>query len=275
MSTDNSLPIRGNLSYIYTASFLIAILLGIDSVLGLLFRDLFYPTDELVQASVPNDVVNLFIGLPILLGSMWLTWRGKLIGLLLWVGALFFGLFNSIALAFTLPFSWLFLLQLTLAVLGVYTLIALMASIDAEMIQKQLNGAVHEKIGGGVVAGIGILFLLRVIIVMVNALINGEVMAETELAPSISDFFIGPAFAIVGIALWKRKALGYAAGLGLLFQASMLFIGVIIFLLLQPMLTTASFAFVDVVVLFAMGLVCFVPFGLFVRGVISRSSSET
>jgi len=42
----------------------------------------------------------------------------------------------------------------------------------------------------------------------------------------------------------------------------------IVFLLIQPVLTDAPFAIVDVVVILVMGLVCFVPFGLFVRGVV-------
>ena len=41
--------------------------------------------------------------------------------------------------------------------------------------------------------------------------------------------------------LWRRTELGYVAGLGLLFQASMLFIGLIAFLLLRPLLSTVPF----------------------------------
>jgi len=36
------------------------------------------------------------------------------------------------------------------------------------------------------------------------------------------------------------------------------------------LLTTAPFALADVVVVSVMGLICFVPFGLFVRGVVSK-----
>jgi hypothetical protein len=62
--------------------------------------------------------------------------------------------------------------------------------------------------------------------------------------------------------------LGYVTGLGLLFQASLLFIGLIVFLLVQPILTTGAFSLVDIVVVFVMmGLICFVPFALYVRGV--------
>ena len=59
-------------------------------------------------------------------------------------------------------------------------------------------------------------------------------------------------------------------GLGPLFQASMLFFALIVFLFLQPLLTTAPFALADTVVIFIMGLVCFIPFAFFVRGVASK-----
>ena len=275
MSSDRTLPIKSKLSYIYPLSLFIALLTTLVSIAGLLYRDIFYPTDVLVQSFVPNDVVNLFIGLPILLGSIWASKRGKLLGLLFWTGALFFGFYNSIAYVFALPFSWGFLLHLILVVMDVYTLIALVAKIDGKEIQQQFLGAVHEKLSGGIIAGFGILFLLRVIFVLASALLVGDTMPKTELAPNIADSFIGPALVVVGIALWKRKIIGYVAGLGLLFQTSMLFIGLIVFMLLQPILTSAPFAFTDVIVVFVMGLVCFVPFALFIRGVNSRSNSVT
>ena len=49
----------------------------------------------------------------------------------------------------------------------------------------------------------------------------------------------------------------------------------IIFLLLQPFLTTAPFVLADVVVIFIMGLICFVPFARFVRGAVSKRSSSS
>ena len=93
-------------------------------------------------------------------------------------------------------------------------------------------------------------------------------MPAPELAANISDFFTSPMLIIGGILLWRRKAFGYLAGLGLLFQASMLFIALVLFLIVQPILTNAPFALMDVVVVLVMGLVCFVPFGLYLRGVV-------
>ena len=269
-----NLPIKGKLTLIFAFSFLIAILMTVASVAGLRYRGLIYPTDELIRGFVPNDVVNLLIGLPILLGSMWLAWRGKLIGLLCWMGALFFVSYNYIAYVFAMPLNWAFLLHLVLVVLSVYTLIGLIANIDGNLVQQKLSGAVPEKFAGGVLAGLGLLFLLRVIGVLVNALSNGTFLAKPELAVNITDFLTIPAWVIGGILLWRRKALGYVTGLGLLFQGSMLFIALIVFLLLQPILTGAPFAIIDVIVTFVMGLICFIPFTLFVRGVVSTGEHK-
>jgi hypothetical protein len=71
------------------------------SAIGLLYRAVRHPTDDLLQSFVPTDVFNLLTGLPILLGSMGLVRRGKLIGLLLWQGALRTGQLYRLCLCYT------------------------------------------------------------------------------------------------------------------------------------------------------------------------------
>ncbi len=271
---NDSLPIRRNLALIYAISLIIAIFMAAASIAGLLYQTIVYPTDELLQSFLPNDVANLLIGLPMLLGSMLLARRGKLIGLLFWPGALFFVLYNYIIYVFAMPLNAAFLLHLALVMLSVYSLIGLFASIDGKAVQQRLTNAVPERLAGGVLAGLGLLFFLLVIGTIINALIRQTPIAETELALHTADFLISPAWVVCGVLLWRRKAFGYVAGLGLLFQASMLFIGLIIVLLLQPLLTAAPFVLIDVVVIFTMGLICFIPLALFVRGVVSNRNSS-
>lgn len=59
------------------------------------------------------------------------------------------------------------------------------------------------------------------------------------------------------------------AGLGLLFRASMLFTGLIGFLLLQPLLTAAPFRLADTALIAILSLVAVVPFALFLRAAVS------
>lgn len=270
-----NLPIKDDLLWIYSCSLLVAILMAAVSIVGLQYRPLIYPTDELIRTFVPNDAVNLFVGLPLLLGSIWLAWRGRLIGLLCWPGALLFVLYNSIAYVFAVPLSWAFPLHLVLMMLCTYTLIALVASIDGTLVQQRLTGKVPEKLAGGVLVGLGSLTLMRVIGVMVSALTRGAPLAETELAVSIADVLITPAWVIGGVLLWRHEAFGYVAGSGLFLQGSMLFIALIAYLLLQPLLTAVPLALADLIVIFVMGLVCFIPFGMIVRSVTAKRHTGT
>lgn len=261
------LPVNNKLTLIYIVSFVIVVLIGVASISGLLNRDRFYPDEALVQTFLPNDIVYLAFGVPMFLLSMYLTWRAKRTGVLLWIGAMIFSLYNSIAYVYALPFHWGFLIHLLLVILASYALLYLLASVDGETLASQFRGKVYEKLCGGVLAGFGLLFLLRAMLVFINAIISGEILNPTEIAPNLSDVITAPAFMIVGISLWRKKALGYIGAFGLLFQASMLFVALLVFFLLQPQLTHAPFAPVDFIVVLAMGLICFIPFGLFIRGV--------
>ena len=269
---DTSLPLRYSLTLIYVSSFIIAFLTATATVAGLLYRTVIYPTDDLLQSFVPTDVTILIIGLPMLLGSMWLTRRGNLIGLLLWPGALLFVLYNYIVYVLAMPLNVAFLLHLALVTLSLYSLIGLVASIDGKAVQQRLIGAVSERLAGGVLAGLGLLFFLRAIGVLVTTLISQKRIAELELALHTTDSLIAPTWVVCGVLLWRRKESGYVTGLGMLFQASMLFIGLIILLLLQPFLTTVPLALIDIAVVFVMGLICFIPFALYVRGVASATN---
>jgi hypothetical protein len=265
---------RNDLTLMYALSIIIAVLMAAASAIGLLYRDVIYPADDLLQSFVPNDVVNLLVGLPILLGSMGLARRGKLIGLLMWPGALLYVLYSHIVYVLAMPLGVAFLLHLTLLMLSVYTLAGLVASIDGKAVQQRLAGRVSEKIAGGITAALGLFFAVRAVGVIVGALASQTQIAETERALLVSDFVIGPALVIGGVLLRGRRKLGYVTGLGLLFQTSMLFVGLIIVLLLGPFLTGGPSALADVAVVAVLGLICFVPFALFVRGVVSGRRSS-
>jgi len=254
----------------YIISFVIATLMTGISLAGLLYQRNSYPAEELRRSFVSNDVVNLFIGLPILLGSMWLTRRGQLIGLLFWPGALFYVIYNYIAYCIAMPFSFLFIPYLALVVLSVYAIIGLFSRMNLVVIQERLSRAVPERFGGGVLVGLGALFFLQGIGQVAGVLFGQAILSKPDLAVLIADLLITPAWIVGGVMLWKRQAFGYISGMGLLFQASMLFVGLLVFFILQPFLATVPFPLSDFVVIAGMGLVCFIPFALFVRAVLLR-----
>jgi hypothetical protein len=248
---------------------IVAALMSLLSLAGLNFQSVFYPTQELQRAFVSNDVVNLFIGLPILLISFSLARRGKMIGSLLLPGALLYVTYNYIAYSVAawpgVP-SVFYMALVGLSLFGVYQCVSKM---DQQGIQQKLRGAVPERFAGGVLMAFGLLFFFRGIGQAYSAFSNSSSLVTPEMSVVYADLLITPLWILGGLMLWRRQALGYAAGAGLLFQASMLFVGLLVFFILQPFLTGAEFPTADFAVIFAMGLIFFIPLGMFARGVLS------
>ena len=265
-----SLPITRDLMFAYAISFVIALVITVASVVGLLYQTVIYPTGELLLSFAPSDVFNLVVGLPILLGSMWLARRGKLIGLLCWPGALFYVLYIYVPYVIGVPFNVLFLPYLVLVALSAYTLIGLVASIDGEVVRQRLTGFVPARTSGGILVGLAILVIVRQTAVIVTALASQTPVDAVEISSWIADFTVAvPVLLVGGIQLWQRKALGYVAGAGLLLGYGVLALSVIPFFVLQARYTASPIDVAGIVVVLVMAALCFIPFSFFVRGAAS------
>lgn len=248
------------------SSLLIAVLTIVASFSGLLSPALTYPSEALRQFALANDVTNLLLGVPILLLSILLDRRGKYLGRLLWPGALMYTLYNYLAYVVALPVTWLYLAYLWIVALCVYAMVATFMQIDRDAAGRHLNGMVPNRLAGAVLMLLGSFVFLRVFGVIINAQIRATEVTSTDQALLIADVLLAPAWIIGGVLLWKKQPWGYAAGLALLFQGSMLFIGLIIVLALQPIFSSAATPWMDILVVATMGMICFVPFALFLRG---------
>jgi len=251
-------------STVFTLSTLVAVLLTVLALAGLLFPMAIYPTAALRQSFVANDVVNLVIGLPVLIGALWLMHRAQLAGVLGLPGALFYVTYNAIAYAAAMPLTWPFFAYLALAGLSVVAIILLLTSVDGIAVQARLRGRVAERFGAGVLIGFGALFFLRAV-----AELFAGAAEMAEFGVLVADALTTPCWVLGGLYLWRKQPPGYVCGAGLLLQASLLFVGLLAFFLVQPFVAGASFALEDFTVILVMGLIVFVPFGRFVRGLLS------
>jgi hypothetical protein len=262
----SGLPVKHTLNVFYLSSSLIVLLTAIAAAASLVFTDDIYPAEELRRSFLANDAVTLVIGLPILLGSMWLTRRGVMAGLLFWPGAILFGLYNYLVYLFGMPLNWAFPVYLLIVALSLYTTIGLLAAIDGQAVKGRLAGRVPERLGGGFLALLSFGFMALAIIEIVSAIGDESVMSRPDLGLRTADFIVGAAWVMGGVLQWRKQPLGYVAGPALLFQTSMLFIGVIAIVILQPLLIDAPFVLEDLVVLSIMSVFALVPFALYLRG---------
>ena len=258
--------INRDITLAYLISVIIALIMCVVSVTGILYGSDIYPVSQ-VSSNIGTDALNLVIGLPVLLASMWFARRGSLIGLLLWPGALFYILYVYTFYILGVPFNILFPPYVTLVTLSAYTIIGLIASIDGGEVRQRLEGKVPERITGGIFFFISLLFLVVDIVLIVNALTSHTSVSSTSYASWVTDFTIQlPALLVVGILLWRREALGYVAAPGLLFQGGVLNAGFAIVLVLQAIFTASPINAPFVAPVFGIGAISFILLALFMRG---------
>ncbi len=256
-----------------TLSLTIAALMALLSLAGILIPHVFYATDTLRRIFIPNDVVNLVVGLPGLVGAVALVRRRRWIGLLFWPGTLFYVTYTYIAYGVAASMPWLIVVYGGLSAVSAYAIFKLLGCMDTAAIQRRLAGHVPERLAGWVLVVMGGLFFLRAAWQVGSAITRLAPLQRTDLAVLVADLLITPFWIGGGILLLRRHPLGYSATTGLLFQASLLFVALLLFFVLQPFLTSEPFAATDFLVVFLMGMVCFVPLGLFVRGALRSKPS--
>jgi hypothetical protein len=258
-----------DLSLAYVASTVAAVVMTAASVGGLVSGSGIYAgTDpKLLPLFVGQDALNLVVGLPILLGSMWLARRGSLIGLLLWPGALFYLLYDYGYYALGAPFNWFFVAYLVLIALSTYAMIAVVVSIDGAAVRERLASAVPARSIGGFLAALAVLFTMLWTAISVSALVGGTSLDPVARTVTIMDLTVQlPALLLGGVLLWRRQSLGYVVAAGLLLQAAAYLIGLSALTVLQEVLIAVPIDPSAVAPGLVIGATALVSMATFVRG---------
>jgi hypothetical protein len=259
-----ALPIQRDLGLAYASSAVVSVAIAVVSVAGLVrgSEGLYAVESPLVQVSRGGDAANLLLGLPTLLGSMWLARRGSLVGLLLWPGALFYALYAYALYLVGAPFDALFFGYVALVTLSAWTLIGIVASIDAAEVRRRLAMAPARSVGGALV----VIAVLAYAGLTATAL--GSPTNEAAMRPQwVVDYALGtPALLLGGVLLWRRAALGYVAATGLLLVSGLNGLAFSASALLDGLLAGRSIEPAVVAVHLVIGVVSFALLAFFDRG---------
>lgn len=267
MISAENLPVKKSLFGDFRASQFIAILIVVSALVGLLFSERIYPTEDLYRSFAPNDVINLVIGLPVLLVALRLTRKGNLVGLLIWPGALLYMVYNYLIYLVGMPISLYSIVFLILVVGSSWVFVRVARNINGEDILAIMSGNVPEKFSGGLIMFFGIFFIGRVIGLVFEAVSAGNAIPMTEIGLHVADVLLSVFMVLGGVQLWRKQELGYVLGLGMLFQMSMLFLALIAVMALHPLFLGGVMPWGDILAVFLMGFVTFIPCVMFVLGI--------
>jgi hypothetical protein len=273
-------PIAPSLELAYVISLAVALLMAAVSTTGLLLGPggLYGEPSRavgitestsglLIPGFLSHDAFNLVVGVPLLLGVVWLARRGWLAGLLLWPGVLFYILYTYSTYLLGATFGPLFLPHVALVALSAYTVVVVVASIDGATVRDRLAPVVPARVIGGLLLTLGALTLAQDGSAAVATALTGTSLADppgrhiwtVDLTVEV------PALLIGGVLLWRRAALGYVVAAGLLLQFGLTPLALAAILGFQPLLTGAGADVGTIVGVLVFAFVCYVPLAYLLR----------
>ena len=173
----------------------------------------YYDTVSMAAQQQGNDIITLFVGLPILAISTWLAFRGSLHGRLLLTGTLGFFLYTYLSMSMLTSFNALFLVYVAIFALSLYAFILCMMSFDLATLPQHFS----ERLPRGWIAGLlfvigGFLSLAWLGKVVTPVLQNQTAVLEnttTFVIQAMDLALIVPLAILSGILLLRRSAWGY------------------------------------------------------------------
>jgi hypothetical protein len=173
----------------------------------------YYDTVSSAAQMQGNDLVTLVVGLPILVVSTLLSFRGSLRGKLLLTGTLGFFLYTYMSMATLAAYNALFLIYIAIFTLSFYAFILCMMSFDLEALPQAFSDTLPHRWIAALMFLVGAFLLMAWMGRIVPPLLQGGTPALENTTTLVIQFMdlslIVPLAILGGILLLRRDAWGY------------------------------------------------------------------
>jgi hypothetical protein len=219
----------------YILSILLAVFMTIQSAGGLLIERLYRDNAWVTSAWQGNDLVTLVAAVPILLAALILSRRGSIRAQMIWLGALYYGLYNDMYYLFGSAFNPFFLIYVTIAVLSTFALVSGLTGVDIDSIRRAISAKTPRRL----VSGWMFLFAVTLGVLWIGQCfqygMTGQVPqlitdtgGPTHLVAALDLWMIVPPVLLAGVWLWKRRPWGHLLSAAILVQGTLTTLGLIV-----------------------------------------------
>lgn len=173
----------------------------------------YYDTVSSAAQQQGNDVVTLFIALPLLVVSTWMTFSGSLRGRLLLTGTLGFFLYTYLSMCMLTAFNTLFLVYVAIFGLSLYAFILCMMSFNLETLPRHFSDRLPHGWIAALLFIIGAFLALTWLGRVLSPLMQGTPPlldnGITMVIQAMDLSLVVPLAVLSGILLLRRSAWGY------------------------------------------------------------------
>lgn len=207
----------------------------IAAAVGIATETTFVPmTEEWADQTFAQDVADLLVAFPALALSGWLASRGSIRALLVWLGVLIALVYTYVIYAFDVPFGRLYLVNVALLGMSGWALAGAASAIRGDRLRAHFDDRTPTRSTGAFLIAIGVLFYAMWLAEDLPAVLRGstpetleEVALPTNPVHVLDMAFLLPACVIAGVALIKRRALGYWLAPALLTALATITVGIV------------------------------------------------
>ncbi|MDN3449424.1 hypothetical protein QMA09_04425 [Planococcus sp. APC 3906] len=208
-------------------SVLIALMAGISSWGGLFVEGLYRDNELVVAAWQGNDLVTLFLMVPMLLVSLFYSLRASKRGRLFWMGSLWYMIYNYMFYLFGAVFNVFFLLYAALFVFSIYALVLALLQTDVQEWSRSFS----EKLPYKTVSVFMLMFAALLggmwIALSLSFVFTGQVHESilqtdhpTAVVFAVDLTLLTPSMIVGGLLLWRKNRWGPVVGSVVLVKAT-------------------------------------------------------
>lgn len=206
-----------NLRVAYALTLLATLAMVVASAGGAFAPAMLYHDNPLITATFRGqDLVTLFVAVPLLVVGLVLELRGSRRGRLLWLGTLFYGMYGYLFYAVGAAFNAFFLLYVAIFGLASYALVLAAPSIELEPLAARVESGAARGTAITyllvVALGLGVLWTVISLGYLFTGVVPAPIVASghpTGVVFAIDLVFIVPPMLIGAIGLIRRRAIGW------------------------------------------------------------------
>ncbi len=200
----------------YTLTIITLVLATAAAAGGLFIENLYQDNAFVAAVWRGNDLVTLVIAMPLLLGGLIFSRRGSVRGQFVWLGMLWYMVYNYAYILFGAAFNPFFLLYVALFTLPLYALICALPRIDVEQAGQRFRARTPARWIAGymvfVAVGLSVVYLIQI----GGYVATGELPSiitrtdhPTSIVFALDLSLLVPPLLLGAIWLWQRRAWGY------------------------------------------------------------------
>ena len=247
---------------------------AVNAIAGVAFSDTLYPASDLYDSFLPNDWINILLGVPVVVLSAVLALRGRKLGAIGIGASLLFILYNAVAYLYALKNAFSLIVNALTVLLCAAGLILLMTSMRRRQPSPEPFPVRRPKLYGAILIVMGLIFIGRAAGNFVGAATGSANLPAPELGVNIADSVVCLFWIVSGALLFGKNQSGYSAALISYLHGSLLFLALILLMVLQPVFWGIELVLTDLLVIAVMSLTFFVPCALLTRGFLSAAKGR-